>query len=416
VRAVVRLLSIPGILLLLMLPVQSQEQPPILVTSTSIDYAFGQQATFHIEASADSGITALYLYVQKEGSPRIEVIPVPFEGGSQIQASGKLDLRHHSFPPFGDVSWWWEVHDGSDHRLTTEPSTFQYVDNRFQWHAASTGPVRLHTVVDDPVYVQAALDVAQNSLARLTETLQNPALSELEIYIYPSLADLRAALEMGGREWMGGQARPELGVVLVAIPHDDEFVAAMEQDIPHELAHLAIYRSTGPEGYTYVPAWLNEGLAMASQLRPNANLDVLLAQARAEGRLIPLLDLCAPFPSDPETALLSYAQSASLVRYIRDWYGSAAIRALLDAYGDGLSCEAGIHHALDTSPERLELGWRAHLMGLSRWSIWLGDNAPWLLLWGLSLILTLPMAGGFRRRQGADERQTAARDEQITRF
>jgi len=195
-----------AVLLLLPLPhpLQAQEQAPIVVTATSVHYSFGQQATFSIAVSADAGIHALYLYLQKEGDTRIDVAAVPFEGGTSVQASAQLDLRHHSLPPFGDVAWWWEVRDAIGNTLTTEPSVFQYVDNRFEWRTVSAGPVRLYTVVDDALYTQAALDIAQTSLVQIAQALGSAPPDEVKLYIYPSLADLRAALEMGGREWMGG--------------------------------------------------------------------------------------------------------------------------------------------------------------------------------------------------------------------
>jgi len=401
VRTAARVAPFLAILLLLSSApsLRAQEQPPIVVTSLSAGYTFGQQATFGIEVTADAGITALYLYLQEEGKPQIDVISAPFEPGTSARAGHQRDLRLYPFPPFGQVTWWWEIWDGADHRLTTDPSTFQYVDNRFEWQTGISEPIRVHTVVADPAYLRAALDVAQASLTRITQELEAPEPERVDIYLYPSLTDLRAALEMAGREWMGGQARPELGVVLVAVPYDDEFVTRMEQDIPHELTHLVIYQVAGPVGYAYIPAWLNEGLAMVNQVHPDPSLDALLEQARLEGRLIPLSDLCAPFPTDPETALLSYAQSASLVQYIRGQYGGAGIRALLSAYADGAGCEGGIIQALDTTPERLDLAWRAYLMGISGWATWLSDNAAWLLLWGLSLLLALPMTGAVCRRR-----------------
>lgn len=411
-NGVVRLFLLPAILLPLgqAAPLQAQEQPPIVVMATSVHYTFGQQAVFEIEVAAEAGVTALYLYLQEEGQARVEVDPVPFEPGTSVRAAYQQDLRAHPFPPFGEVTWWWEVRDGADHRLTTPSSTFQYEDNRFEWQDTASGPVWLHAVVDDPGYVQTALDVAQTSLAQIARQLESPVPEQVDIYLYPSVMDLRAALEMAGREWMGGQARPELGAVLVAIPYDDEYVTHMEREIPHELTHLMVYQAAGPEGYPYVPAWLNEGLAMVNQMRPDPSLEALLERARADGRLIPLRDLCAPFPSDPETALLSYAQSASLVQYIRDRYGSGGIRRLLTAYADGAGCEGGILQALEIAPERLDLAWRAHLMGLTGWTTWLSDNAVWLLLWGLSLLVALPMAGAFRRRGGPPNARTRPDD------
>ncbi|RME37481.1 MAG: hypothetical protein D6793_04125, partial [Thermoflexia bacterium] len=369
-----------------------QQTSPITVTAAAVEYHFGQQAVFIVEASAPAGIAALYLYLQKMGDDRVEVISLPTEGGASVRATFPRDLRLFPFPPFGEVRWWWEIRDNAGHTLTTNPSVFRYTDNRFDWFCRTVAPITACATRDDPPYLQAALDIAAASLNRIGHSLRVSPPDRVEIYLYPSLSDLRAALEMAGREWMGGQARPELGVVLVAVPHDDAFVAQMEREIPHELTHLLVYRLTGPQGYPHIPAWLNEGLAMANQARPDPSLEAILEEARRRGNLIPLEGLCPPFPSDPETALLAYAQSGSLVRYIRQQYGDSGIRALLAAYADGAGCAAGIRRALQISPEQLERAWRADLAGLSGWVHWLSENRTALLLWGLSLLLAIPIA------------------------
>ena len=207
---------------------------------------------------------------------------------------------------------------------------------------------------------------------------------------------------MAGRSWAGGQARPELGVILVAIPDDNRALSRMERDIPHELTHLVLYSVAGAEGYRHVPAWLDEGLATASELRPDPTLEVILDQAQAEGRLLPLTAICPPFPTDQERALLAYAQSASMVRTVQERYGNAGIRDLLAAYADGAGCESGVERGLGITAHQLERTWRADLMGLSGWMAWLSDNAAPLLLWGIGLILALPMAAVFRRRSSRD--------------
>ncbi|MBN1954674.1 MAG: hypothetical protein JW900_06440 [Anaerolineae bacterium] len=376
---------------------QAQGPAPIEVTEAGADYSFGQQAEFTVEATAEAGITALYLYLQLEGQERVEVLPLPFEPGPTVRVRYQRDLRFEPFPPFGLVTWWWEVRDGADQRLMTEPRTFQYLDDRFAWRVAEADHVRVYAAVDDPVYVQAALDIAETSLLRIAQML-GAQLVTVDIYLYPSLSDLQSALELGGRDWVGGEARPDLGVVLVAIPPGDAAALQMERDIPHELTHMLLYQVVGAEGYAFLPAWLDEGLATMNETHPDPHLDLLLEQAQAEGQLIPTEDLCGAFSADPGVARLSYAQSGSLVRYIRDRYGGTGIRALLAAYADGASCEGGVVQGLGITLERLDLAWRADLRGLSGWASWLSDHSLWLMLWGMSLLLALPMVGGFRRR------------------
>jgi hypothetical protein len=368
------------------------QETPITVQEASVTYTFGQQAVFSIQATSSADITALYLYIQSAGNDRVEVTSVPVDPSPSVQATFTRDLRLFPFPPFGTVNWWWEVRDAAGHQLTTPQATFRYEDNRLNWFRRTAGPATVYSTVDDPQYMQAALDIAAVSLERISRSLNAPVPEKVDIYLYPSLADLQAALRMAGRAWMGGQARPELGVILVAVPYDGGYMAQMEQEIPHELTHLLVYRLAGPEGYRYIPAWLNEGLATANETRPDPNLDSLLERARNEGRLIPLRNLCPPFSTDPAEALLSYAESGSLVRYIRQQYGDSGIRALLQAYADGADCDGGVQRALHITLDQLERAWRADLSGVGKWVVWIADNAPGLALWGLSLLLALPIA------------------------
>jgi hypothetical protein len=368
------------------------QETPITVQEASVTYTFGQQAVFSIQATSSADITALYLYIQSAGNDRVEVTSVPVDPSPSVQATFTRDLRLFPFPPFGTVNWWWEVRDAAGHQLTTPQATFRYEDNRLNWFRRTAGPATVYSTVDDPQYMQAALDIAAVSLERISRSLNAPVPEKVDIYLYPSLADLQAALRMAGRAWMGGQARPELGVILVAVPYDGGYMAQMEQEIPHELTHLLVYRLAGPEGYRYIPAWLNEGLATANETRPDPNLDSLLERARNEGRLIPLRNLCPPFSTDPAEALLSYAESGSLVRYIRQQYGDSGIRALLQAYADGADCDGGVQRALHITLDQLERAWRADLSGMGKWMVWIADNASGLALWGMSVLLALPIA------------------------
>lgn len=380
-------------------PAGTQQPPPVeFVANPRPSYTFGQGAFFLMEAVAQNTVSAVYLYIQPQGEQHTEVHDVPFTQDGNVRAVYERDLSLDPFPPFGEVRWRWEILDEAGNSASTETASFEYVDNRFTWHTVSDSPVWVHAVVSDPAYLQAALDTARNAFERISTQFQPPPLDRVDVFLYPSQDDIRAALEMAGREWVGGQARPELGVVLVEVPQGDRAVSRMERDIPHELTHLLIYHTVGAEGYQYVPMWLNEGLATVSETRPDPELAVTLEEARVQAQLIPLTDLCTPFPHNRDAALLSYAESASVVRYIQSQYGSSGIRSLLEAYADGSGCEGGVNRALHTSLERLDLNWRADLAGLSGWLTWASENRTILLVWGLSLLLALPMAGQLRRR------------------
>jgi hypothetical protein len=111
-------------------------------------------------------------------------------------------------------------------------------------------------------------------------------------------------------------------------------------------------------------------------------------------------ELCVPFSPDPRTAVLSYAQSASLVEFIRERYGADGIRRLLSAYAGGASCTSGVEEALSVSFDKLENDWRVSLEPEARWRMWADQAGVWIGLWLLGLLIAVPMVGRIRRRQG----------------
>jgi hypothetical protein len=163
------------------------------------------------------------------------------------------------------------------------------------------------------------------------------------------------------------------------------------------LTHLLLYEAAG-RALGWVPSWLDEGLASLNERRPDPNRQALVEQALAEDLLFPLEALCAPFPTDEDAARLAYAQSASIVRYLRQQYGSQAIRDLVAAYADNASCEAGVVRVLGKSLKGLDAAWRADLAGQDQVVVALNDGAPWLAFWLLSAVLVLPFVGVMRRR------------------
>jgi hypothetical protein len=203
-----------------------------------------------------------------------------------------------------------------------------------------------------------------------------------------------------GRDWVGGQARPELGAVVIAVPPEQGYASRMKRYLPHEITHLLVYQLVTPIGYRYVPEWLDEGLATANERLPTPEYALALEEARKAGQLLSVEELCIPFSPDPRTAMLSYAQSASVVQFIRQRYGADGIRKLLSAYANGASCTSGVEEALEISLDKLESDWRISLEPKARWRMWADQVGVWIGLWLLSLIIAVPMVGGIRRRQG----------------
>lgn len=373
----------------------------ITVESSTVSYSFAQQVTFELQAASGADITGVHLSFRATGEAQTRVEPVEISPAPRVSAVYKADMRYNPLPPFATVTFWWDIEDAAGNHLTTPPQQFSYRDNRFRWEQLSD-PVRKEVTVywieghGDLTFGQAALDVVMLGLDRINAELRAPLPEVVEVYIYDSEHNLNAAMVLSGRGWIGAQARPELGVIVVAIPFEEGYTLRMKREIPHELTHLLVYQAVTPEGYEYVPEWLDEGLATANELSPRAEYAGMLEDARKNGYLLPLESLCVPFPPDPTTALLSYAQSSSVVQFIRREYGAAGIRNLLAAYRNGASCKAGVTEALKISFNQLEAAWRASLEPKAPWRAMVEQASVWLGLWLLSILVAVPMLGGRR--------------------
>ncbi len=370
-------------------PTLAQEAKP----RSSYQYTFGQQLTLGLDLPQPVGEVKLYLRLS-DGRTRVYTLPA--DGTRVLYVR---DLRAEPLEPFSPVTFWWEYPDAWGVVQRTEPMEFLYLDNRFQWQQLQEGKLTVHWVNGGPELMLYALDVARKAYADLEATLQPPAVTEvLHVYIYPSSADLQSALRLAGREWIAGEAHPAANAALVAIPPSPHAQQDMEMLIPHELTHVQLYRLVGAEGYTYLPLWLREGLASSFEQRADPAYRLALQQARQRQDLIPLNNLCSAFGGDEAQVVLAYAQSQSVVTYLRQTYGWTAMRNLLLAYGDGLGCSAGVERALGKDLAALDREWQIWLeragqpiSPLERFFTLIGQAwravAPWVLLVGL---LSLP--------------------------
>jgi Peptidase MA superfamily len=266
---------------------------------------------------------------------------------------------------------------------------FDYEDNRFAWQRLEKGLFHIHWVAGDLVFGQEAENVAEKGLSSIQNLipLATPV-DPFEIYLYPHAKDLQDSLEIGGEPWVAGHASPDLGVVLVSIPIGPEQELNMEQQIPHELAHVMLYQKTG-EKYASIPVWLSEGFASLAEVYPNADYSRALDVARQNQSLLPMDSLCQAFPRDASGAFLAYAQSASFTRFIQQNYGSSGLNRLIQSYMDGLGCSEGIMTALGVTLRSLDTQWEQEVLGINVQAVAWQKLSPYLGLFGLLLVFTL---------------------------
>jgi hypothetical protein len=275
----------------------------------------------------------------------------------------------------------------------------RYDDGPFDWQTLQAGTLRVNWYRGDTNFGQAALKAAQAGLESIRALMPFDLAQPIEVFIYANADDLRGTLNSSGQDWVAGHADPGLGVVKVVIEPGAQQSILMEQRIPHELMHVMLYRRVGA-GYHNIPAWLREGIATLAETYPNPDYDRVLSDAAATDTLIPLKNLCSSFPSNTGEAFLAYAESRSFTNYLHNTYGSAGLLSLAAYHADGVDCERGAERAFGVSLSKLELDWRASVLGQKPLGLALRNMMPYLVL--LCLVLLVPFLGvlSMIRRKG----------------
>ncbi len=363
------------------------------IGSVRVGHDFGKEIRFRVAVQSADPIQKVSVRFRDERELFTRVEAMSKEGDDFIYL---YDASQNLLSPFAKltVSFLVLLENGTE--ISSENYAYTYSDNRFAWQSREDGYLRVHWNNGDEVFSQAALDVTRNSFKRISEFFPTED-APLDVYIYASPADLQNALSMGGENWVAGHADPALGIVFVSVAPGLQAQILMQQQIPHELAHVLLYRYVG-EGYERLPTWLQEGIASLAELYPNADYPLALERAERENALIPISQLCLPFSRDASQAFLSYAEAASFTRYLRDTYGASKLDALIRTYADGVGCETGVQQVYGQSLTYLEARWQESALSANLGGVALRALAPYLIILGIFLLY--PLASFFAVRKG----------------
>ena len=365
--------------------VPAQAQSVVDVSGVGVNYTFGGQITFSAKIQTQSTIQAAYLLFQVEGEQNTRTIPLTITPAGA--ASYAYPLQNGLLRPFSRISFWYHLLLAGNEIFDSPHYFFQYTDNRYPWQTVEGNGLRLHWYAGDVSFGQAALDAAQTGYKAIQNLIPVPAGDPIDIYVYASSADVQDTLNLGGSSWVGGHANPDLGVVLVSIAPGENQSMEIERQIPHELAHVLLYRLTG-SGYANLPSWLTEGIASQVEGYPNADYTQVLKASAQNKNLMSISDLCGPFPIDASGAILAYAESNSFISYIHKTYGNSDLQALFQAYSNGLSCDQGVVHVLGLPLAQLDLQWRQADLGEKVAGVAFQNLLPYLVF--LLLMLLIP--------------------------
>lgn len=395
----------------------SAQAPAFRVIAQSAKPEFPARITFDLTVASDGApITAARLFYRPVAAEITSLAVAEVTAAQQVTIQQVVDMRANYLPPGLDLQYVWSLTDAAGNEFTTAPQTFLYQDDRFPWRVVSGGQVTVYYYAGDEAFGRDILATAQRTIVGLGTRFGVAGTRPVHIVVYGNNRDFAGSLPANSAEWIGGQAHPDLGLIVTGIAPEGGNAAEIRRIVPHEVSHLLLYEATA-NPYGSVPHWLDEGLAVYNQETADSSLDALLTRAVSSGALLPTRALNSNFPLDPTAARLSYAESVSLVRFILARYGDAKLGELLRGFGAELSPDEALLRVFGFDTDGLDREWKASLdyagdrpdatlmrdsdIGIvDRALAWLGITVPAAVLMPL-LALALIIVGGLliRRRR-----------------
>jgi hypothetical protein len=361
----IKKISILALVLCLLLTVLSpafvQAQGGLEVVGSSAEAEFPYRLNFSLSAQSDVDITDIRLCYTLDRAGFAEVISeayIEFMPAATVDVSWSLEMvKTGGLPPGSVVEYWWRVADGSGDELETTPVQVPFDDTRYDWRSLTEGRVTLYWYSGNEAFAQELMAAAQEALARLADgtgaELERPA----RLYIYASSGDLQGAM-IYPQEWTGGVAYTRYGTMAIGISPAN--IQWGKDAIAHELTHLVIHQIT-LNPYNDLPVWLDEGLAMRSEGLLEPQFSTALAEAIDTDSLISVQSLSSPFSAYSEEAILSYAQSHSLVDFLITSYGQEKMFQLLNVFRQGSGYDQALEDVYDFDMDGLDGLWREYV-------------------------------------------------------
>ncbi len=322
---------------------------------------FPESVLFHLEADSGSSIENVDLEFGTEhvfscASTSYWTARADLEGGEEISVMWEWDMRRSgSIPPGGAIWWRWRVTDDAGREFVTPRKETTFEDARFDWMSHTDGNVTYHWYAGGEDFGRRIADGARSGLDSLI--LGKELVEPIRVFVYESSEDVRGAV-LFAQEWTGGLAFVRHNIILITV-NPARFDRDL-QGVVHELAHLLVEEVTF-NCFAGLPTWLDEGLAVYAEGVLAQSQRNALDEAIATDELISLRSLNSSFPADHSGAILSYAQSYSLVNYLLDAYGWVKMQELLGVFSQGSTDERAFRQVYGLDFDELEAEWRESL-------------------------------------------------------
>jgi tetratricopeptide (TPR) repeat protein len=219
-------------------------------------------------------------------------------------------------------------------------------------------------------YAEAVLEAAYRRIGADLQFLPAERGEKIVVEIYPDAQGLAGAtgLTVKEIETSGTIAVCKFHRLMITSPLATLEGYAWADTLAHEFTHLLVSKKSR----NTIPIWLHEGIAkyFESRWRGAAGLALnpfgenLLRDAVKTNQFITLSQMhpsMALLPSQDDAAL-AFAEVFTLVQYIDQRFGTAAIARILQRCGEGVPLDTALSEVLHLTPPALEKAWKKSLL------------------------------------------------------
>lgn len=373
----------------------------VTVAENSATSNFPTGVDVRLSASSDSIIERIELLYTLAATKTEQLVLPKFTPATSVDLTATAPLGGDYIPAGIDVTYYWRIEDASGAVLETKPQIVLWVDSRFNWTSVSSDYVTIYSYKASSSFQEYMLNVANAYAAKEMKLYGLTSIIPIKIWIYNSKADFQGTFAPNSQEWAAGSALPAYQLVQEYIANGDQSEA--NRLIPHELSHQLLHQAT-ENPFGILPLWLDEGLAVDNENVDHSRYDAMVAQAKQKNELVSIRALISEFPVDADRASLAYAESYSIVKFMRAKYGDEKLLDLIQAFKDEMTIDDALKTAYGFNQDGLERAWLASLKNSNR-NLGLGaghiDLAIGNLLSGgtLVLILAVAISGVYRLRR-----------------
>ena len=340
------------------IPVYAAPQADAQADTATLD--FPNTATFSATLSASAEITAVTLEYGSEQLNCGEVVAKAFPDFSpspSIDVSWTWDMRQSGSLPPGTTIWWrWRYVDSAGKEYLSDTNTVIWLDNDHDWQTATGTNIRIHYYGASQSFAQSMVDAGLEGLRRNKDQAGMTPDIPVDIYVYPSYDEMRDAI-LYEPQWTGGLAYSNFSIIIMGTSGDANFDKAT---VIHEVTHVLV----GRNAFTcigFIPTWLNEGLAVYNEGPLDESMKAQFDIALRDDTFFPVRSLSGNFSEIPEKALLSYAQSHSVVKFMLETYGQEKMSQLLQALSDAEPVDDALVQIYGVDTDGLDAAWRESL-------------------------------------------------------